>query len=40
MKRQLFYILTLLVTTVANAAIGDWKIYLSYSDPQQIERVG
>ena len=40
MKRQLLYILTLLVTTVANAAIGDWKIYLSYSDPQQIERVG
>ena len=40
MKRQLLYILTLLVTAVANAAIGDWKIYLSYSDPQQIERVG
>ena len=40
MKRQLFYILTLLVTTVANAAIGDWKIYMAYSEPQQIQETG
>ncbi|MGN0280930.1 MAG: Por secretion system protein [Prevotella sp.] len=39
MKRKLLYILAL-ISTAANAAIGDWKIYMSYSEPQQIERVG
>ena len=40
MKKALLLILTLTIATAANAAIGDWKIYMSYSEPQQIERVG
>lgn len=40
MKKALLLILTLTIATAAHAAIGDWKIYMAYSEPQQIERVG
>ena len=40
MKKKLLLLLTLTITAAAHAAIGDWKIYMAYSNPQQIERVG
>lgn len=40
MNKALLLILTLLMSTAANASIGDWKIYMAYDEPQQIERVG
>ena len=33
-------LLTLIIATAARAAIGDWRIHMAYSEPQQIERVG
>ena len=40
MKKKLLLLLTLTITVAAHAAIGDWRIYMAYSNPQQIERVG
>ena len=40
MKKKLLLLLTLTITAAAHAAIGDWRIYMAYSNPQQIERVG
>ena len=41
MKKLLLTLIVLTVTVLqSTAAIGDWRIHLSYSEPQQIERVG
>lgn len=41
MKKVLIILITLAsITLNATAAIGDWKIYMSYSDPQQIQETG
>ena len=41
MKKLILTITTLVATILqSTAAIGDWRIHLSYSEPQQIERVG
>ena len=41
MKKVLITLITLAsITLNATAAIGDWKIYMSYSDPQQIQETG
>ena len=41
MKKDIITIITLAsITLNATAAIGDWKIYMSYSDPQQIQETG
>lgn len=40
MKKKLLLLITLTIATAAHAAIGDWRIYMAYSNPQQIERVG
>ena len=41
MKKVLITLITLAsIILNATAAIGDWKIYMSYSDPQQIQETG
>ena len=41
MKKALIALITLAsITLSATAAIGDWKIYMAYSEPQQIQETG
>lgn len=40
MKKIFVSFILLIVSILAQAAIGDWKIYMSYNEPQQIEATG
>ena len=40
MKKALIAIILASITLNLTAAIGDWKIYMSYSEPQQIQETG
>ena len=41
MKKFFFILITLVAISLQSpAAIGDWRIYMAYSEPQQIEDTG
>ena len=41
MKKALIILITLAAIAMqTTAAIGDWKIYMSYNEPQEIEAAG
>ena len=40
MKKALIALILASITLNVTAAVGDWKIYMSYSEPQQIQETG